>query len=41
MKRKTKTGLKLISTLVERMPKEKDTNQSFQNDESTNSQDFI
>jgi tetratricopeptide (TPR) repeat protein len=41
MKRKTKTGLKLISSLVERMPKEKDANQSLQNDESTNSHDFI
>ena len=41
MKRKTKTGLKLISSLVERMPREKDANSSFQNEESTNSQDFI
>jgi hypothetical protein len=45
MKRKTKAGLKLISSLADRFSKENnanDKNQSFENDnESTNSQDYI
>ena len=33
MKRKTKTGLKLITSLIDRMSKDKDPNKSFQNDD--------